>query len=57
MFEDCGYEGNGIVQFCHCENCGAEIEYRIPLDDEESEDNAGEHTDNGDQGRDTAASE
>lgn len=30
-FEDCGYDGGGIVQFCHCENCGAEIEYRIPF--------------------------
>ena len=34
-FEDCGYEGDGIVQFCHCENCGAEIEYRIPFPNEE----------------------
>lgn len=46
MFEECGYEGNGIVHFCHCENCGAEIEYRIPLDDdEESADNDGSGTD------------
>ena len=29
-FEDFGYEGTGLVQMCHCENCGAEIEYRIP---------------------------
>ena len=36
-YEDCGYEGKGIVQFCHCENCGAEIEYRIPLEEEEEE--------------------
>ena len=28
-FEDCGYEGEGIVHICHCTNCGAEIEYRI----------------------------
>ena len=28
-FEDFGYEGDGIVQICHCTNCGAEIEYRI----------------------------
>ena len=33
-FEDCGYEGDGIVQFFHCENCGAMIEYCIPLSDE-----------------------
>lgn len=39
-FEDFGYEGEGIVQICHCCNCGAEIEYRIPipaLDDEEED--------------------
>ena len=30
-FEDFGYEGEGIVQICHCSNCGAEIEYRIPI--------------------------
>ena len=35
MFEDYGYEGNGIVQNLICTNCGAEVEYRIPLDDEE----------------------
>lgn len=35
MFEDYGYEGNGIVQNLLCGNCGAEIEYRIPLDDDE----------------------
>jgi len=37
MFEDYGYEGNGIVQNLMCSNCGAEIEYRIPLDDEDGE--------------------
>lgn len=37
-FSDFGYEGEGIVQICHCENCGAEIEYRIsfPASEEES---------------------
>lgn len=34
-FEDCGYEGDGIVQFLHCMNCGAEIEYRISFEEEE----------------------
>ena len=34
-YEDYGYEGEGIVQICHCSNCGAEIEYRIPLKNEE----------------------
>ncbi len=39
-FDDCGYEGDGIVHFCHCSNCGAEIEYRIEFkgeDEDESE--------------------
>ena len=36
-FEDFGYEGEGLVQICHCTNCGAEIEYRIPFNDENSE--------------------
>lgn len=36
-FDDCGYEGDGIVQFLHCTHCGAEIEYRIPFSDEEEE--------------------
>lgn len=34
-FEDYGYEGEGIIHSCHCSNCGAEIEYWIPLDSEE----------------------
>ena len=34
-FEDYGYEGEGIVQMCHCENCGAEIEYRISFNKED----------------------
>lgn len=36
-FEDCGYEGDGIVHMCHCTNCGADIEYRvaIPEDNED----------------------
>ena len=36
-FEDVGYEGEGIVHFCHCTNCGAEIEYRIPCGSSEDE--------------------
>ena len=28
-FEDMGYEGEGIVNCCHCTNCGAEIEYKV----------------------------
>lgn len=27
MAEECRYEGNGIMHICHCNNCGAEIEY------------------------------
>ena len=34
-FEDCGYEGEGIVHICRCSHCGADIEYRIPLGQEE----------------------
>lgn len=36
-FEDYGYEGEGIVQVLHCANCGAEIEYRIPIKEETEE--------------------
>ena len=35
-FEDFGYEGEGIVHICHCSNCGAEIEYRITLEEEDT---------------------
>ena len=42
MFEDYGYEGNGIVQNLVCMNCGADIEYRIPLGPEEDGENPGE---------------
>lgn len=34
-FEDIGYEGEGIVHLFHCTHCDAEIEYRIPFEDEE----------------------
>ena len=34
-FEDFGYEGEGIVHICHCTNCGAEIEYRVPTGGDE----------------------
>lgn len=30
-YEDFGYDGEGIVHICHCGNCGAEIEYKIPI--------------------------
>ena len=28
-FEDLGIEGEGIVHFYECQNCGAEIEYYV----------------------------
>lgn len=34
-FSDFGLEGEGIVHMCHCTNCGAEIEYKIPIPDED----------------------
>lgn len=34
-FSDFGYEGEGIVHVCHCSNCGAEIEYRVRIDEGE----------------------
>ena len=37
-FEDFGYEGEGLVHICHCAHCGADIEYRIPIPDEEETD-------------------
>lgn len=38
-YEDMGYEGEGIVHICHCVRCGAEIEYRIPLDSNDNDEN------------------
>ena len=34
-FEDYGMEGEGIIHTCTCQNCGAEIEYRIPIAENE----------------------
>ena len=36
-FSDYGYDGEGVVQVCHCVNCGADIEYRIRTDNQEDE--------------------
>lgn len=36
-FEDYGYEGEGIVQNCHCTQCGAEIQYKIPCNDSQED--------------------
>lgn len=38
-FEDFGYEGEGIIHICHCSNCGAEIEYAIPINNIKEETN------------------
>lgn len=34
-FEDVGLDGEGIVHFCHCPDCGANIEYYIRMDEED----------------------
>ena len=34
-YADCGYEGDGLVQFCECQNCGEQIEFDIPIDEKE----------------------
>lgn len=37
MFDEMGIDGYGIVHILHCSNCGAEIEYRVPLEGDEDE--------------------
>lgn len=44
-FEDFGYEGEGLVQMCHCANCGAEIEYRIPMPDSSEQEEPADNID------------
>ena len=39
LFEDYGYEGEGIIHECHCTHCGAQITYVIRTDKEIEEDN------------------
>lgn len=47
MFDEVGYEGHGIVQYLKCTNCGADIEYRIPLErSDHEEENQTDTTDN-----------
>lgn len=36
-FEDYGEEGEGIIHVCHCTNCGAEIQYMVPISQAEKE--------------------
>lgn len=33
--EDYGYEEPGLIHECVCRNCGAQITYWIPIDEEE----------------------
>ena len=37
-FEDCGYEGEGLVSILHCMKCGANVEYTLRYDKEEDND-------------------
>lgn len=34
-FEDFDYDGEGIVHILHCSHCGSEIEYRVPITEED----------------------
>lgn len=34
-FEDYGFDSDGLIHECHCTNCGANITYMIPFDDQE----------------------
>lgn len=36
-FEELGYEGEGIVSFYTCSNCGAEIECAVPINTTDKE--------------------
>lgn len=36
-FRDAGRDEEGIIQVCHCDNCGAHIENWIKLDEEDKE--------------------
>ena len=43
-FEDYGYEGEGIVHVCHCDNCGADIEYYVPYNNDDNNTNDNKET-------------
>lgn len=34
-FEDYGLEGEGVINHCHCTNCGAEIDYYVRMDEDD----------------------
>ena len=36
-YEDYGLEGDGIVQECHCTNCGARVTYWIDCNNGETD--------------------
>lgn len=36
-FDEVGLEGDGIVHFCICGNSGAEIQYRVPMEDNDEQ--------------------
>lgn len=35
--EEYGFDTDGIVHVCQCANCGAQITYFIPIEDEEEQ--------------------
>ena len=37
-FEDYGLDGEGFIHCCHCNYCGARIEYYISTSNEDEED-------------------
>ena len=43
-FEDYGIDGNGIIHTLHCNNCGAEIEYYVPGEDANGQDDHNDQT-------------
>ena len=36
-YADYGLEGNGVIHTCHCDKCGARIEYYVDADQDEGE--------------------
>lgn len=37
--EDYGYSGEGVINVCHCNACGAEILYIVRFDEDEEDEN------------------
>jgi len=52
MFDEYGREGYGIVHTLHCTNCGADIEYYVPLEEEDQDDSRRHESDITDKGID-----